>query len=424
MAEFTGAEFTGAEFTGERVIPELVDADLLNEHLARYRFARRFVAGLGESARVLDAGCGTGYGTAELAGAASVTGTDIAAEAVEHARSRYGSERVRFIQATCETLPFRDAAFDLVVAFEVIEHLDRWQLLLSEAKRLLKPGGILLVSTPNRDYYAESRGASGPNPFHRHEFDYAEFEAALGALYPHVRIWTQNHAEAIVFAPQNARASTTETAGSNDPAKAHFYLAACSQSPIAASDAFAWIPSSANVLRERELHIAKLKGELEKKDAWLQQTLYAHSELQSRHEELTAEMERQNEWAAELDREVTQRNRRIAELQSELELRLGWIRDLEAQLDRARTEIERLNAESAQLTLEATAQLARLRAEAADFRSALADLQSTVAERTEWAQRLDAEIAGYREELRRIGASRWFRAGKTLRLGPQVRDIK
>jgi SAM-dependent methyltransferase len=416
------AEFTGGEFTGERVIPELVDADLLNEHLARYRFARHFVSGLGEAARILDAGCGTGYGTAELAlaGVASVTGTDIAAEAVGHARSRYGSERVRFVQGSCETLPFSEGAFDVLVAFEVIEHLDRWQDLLLEAKRVLKSDGLLLVSTPNRDYYAESRGESGPNPFHRHEFDYAEFGAALNAVYPHVRIWTQNHAEAIVFAPSDAAASgfaprnptaaLTESASAGDPAGAHFYLAACSQSPIAANDVFAWIPTSANVLREREFHIAKLEGELEKKDAWLRQTLEAHSELQSRHEELTAEMERQNTWAAELDREISLRNVRIADLQGEVEMRLTWIRDLEAQLGGAQTEIGRLNAESTRLTQEAGAEIARLQAEAA--------------ERTLWTQRLDAEIAGYREELRRIRGSRWFRAGKTLGLGPQVRDLK
>lgn len=388
-----------AEFTGERVIPELVDADLLNEHLARYRFAKHFAATLGEAARILDAGCGTGYGTAELAHAASVTGADIAAEAVEYARSRYGSERVRFVQGSCETLPFSNGAFDLLVAFEVIEHLDGWQDLLSEATRVLRPDGVLLVSTPNRDYYAASRGEAGPNPFHRHEFDYAEFQDALSARFAHVRIWTQNHAEAIVFAPEDATASQTESSGSNDPAGASFYLAACSQSPIAVNDAFVWIPTSANVLRERELHIAKLRGELEKKDAWLQQAVDALGELQTRHEQLTAEMERQNIWAAGLDREVASRNNRIIELQSEQETRYTWIRNLEAQIDRARTEIERLNAESARLTEEAT-------------------------ERTLWAQRLDAEIAGYREELEQIRASRWFRVGNKLRLGPQVRDIK
>jgi len=389
-----------AEFTGERVIPELVDADLLNEHLARYRFAKHFMGATQHSVHILDAGCGSGYGTAELAGTASVTGMDIAAEAVGHARLRYGGEGVRFVQAGCEALPFASAIFDLVTAFEVIEHLDRWQDLLAEANRVLKPSGVLLVSTPNRDYYAESRGAAGPNPFHRHEFDYEEFRQTLGAVFPHVRIWTQNHAEAIVFSPEHPARAALEASGSNDPAGAHFYLAACSQSPIVANvanDVFAWVPSSANVLRERERHIAKLNGELEKKDAWLQRTLEDHSELQRRHEALTAELERQNNWGAELDREVMARRARIVELQNELQIRLVWTGDLESQIERARIEMERLRAESERL-------------------------EAMVGERTLWAERLNEEIAEYRRELHRIGSSGWFRAGAKLGLVPQLRD--
>src|ERR1035441_3872297 len=75
-----------AEFTGERVIPGEVDVDLLNEHLARYAFAARLARGK----RVLDAGCGAGYGAADLAQSAlSVVGADTAAEAVTFARERY-----------------------------------------------------------------------------------------------------------------------------------------------------------------------------------------------------------------------------------------------------------------------------------------------------------------------------------------------
>lgn len=373
-----------SEFTGERVIPELVDADLLNEHLARYRFARHFAHA---NSCVLDAGCGAGYGTAELAqSAGSVTGFDISPEAAKDARSRYGNSNARFLQASCEVLPFAGGVFDLVTAFEVIEHLDRWRELLTETNRVLKPSGVLLVSTPNREYYAESRGEAGPNPFHVHEFDYEEFRQALSAVYPHVRIWTQNHAEAIVFSPVDPAGGLLEAPGANDFAAAHFYLAACSQSPIAANDVFAWVPSSANLLRERERHIAKLEAELEKKDAWLRQTIDAHGELQRHHEAVTAELQKQNNWAAELNGEIVRGRARIDELQSEQDERLRWVESLKNRIqefeEQARTAQAHID------HLEARA----VRAEALD------------------------------EELRRIESSRWFRMGAKLGVGPHPRD--
>ncbi len=406
-----------SEFTGERVIPGLVDTDLFNEHLARYRFAKHFARGMNRPANILDAGCGSGYGTVELANSSAlVTGTDIAADAVRHASENYGAAGIRFLQASCEALPFAAGSFDLVVAFEVIEHLDRWQELLAEAKRVLKTAGVLLVSTPNRDYYAESRGVSGPNPFHRHEFDYREFNEALESVFPHVGLWTQNHSDAILFSPRSPGEAILEAPGWNRPNLAHFYLAACSQSPIESiSNVFAWIPSSANLLRERELHIAKLNGELERKDAWLRQTIAAHAELQNKHEAVTEELRRQNNWAAELDREIEARKARIDELQKELGTRLSWIADLESQIERARIEIERLNAENLDVRQEGSAEIARHQTENSQ-------LQLVLSERTEWAERLNAEIAVYSEELQRIRSSHWYRTGAKLGLGPRLRD--
>src|ERR1051325_2876469 len=87
-----------SEFTGERVIPGQVDVDLLNVHLARYAFAARLARGK----RVLDAGCGAGYGSAELARVAlAVTGIDVAAEAVEFARENYRMPGLTFAQGSC-----------------------------------------------------------------------------------------------------------------------------------------------------------------------------------------------------------------------------------------------------------------------------------------------------------------------------------
>src|SRR5579871_6100322 len=170
------------EFTGERVIPGQVDADLMNEHLARYAFAARLARGK----RVLDAGCGAGYGSAELAkAAAGVLGVDQSEEAVAFAREHYRLPNLNFVCGSVGALPHPSASFDLVVAFEVIEHLDEWHEFLLEMRRVLSPGGQFIVSTPNKAYYAETREQAGPNPFHRHEFDFAEFRDELGAVFPH-----------------------------------------------------------------------------------------------------------------------------------------------------------------------------------------------------------------------------------------------
>ena len=100
------------EFTGERVVPGRVDEDLWNEHLARYAFSERFCRGR----RVLDAGCGTGYGANQLALTAElVVGVDIAEDALAYAASEYSRPNLGFVQASCTALPFTAASFDLVV---------------------------------------------------------------------------------------------------------------------------------------------------------------------------------------------------------------------------------------------------------------------------------------------------------------------
>ena len=96
--------------------------------------------------RVLDAGCGTGYGCAELAPRAElVAGIDVASDAVAYAREHCSPANVRFAQASATAFPFAAAQFDLVTAFEVIEHLDDWRGLLCRSaararSRRLVPG--------------------------------------------------------------------------------------------------------------------------------------------------------------------------------------------------------------------------------------------------------------------------------------------
>ena len=255
------------EFTGERLIPESSDPDLLSEHLARYCFAESFVLGK----RVLDAGCGAGYGAARLVDSANqVLALDNAAEAVNHCKTSYPS--VLFIQADCTEMPVEDASLDVVIAFEVIEHLKDWQKLVSEAARVLTPSGVLLVSTPNRDYYASTR--TTPNPFHIHEFNYEEFCGALMQVFPHSRVFLENHSPAVAFTADHSRQPLAkfETEAS-DPSTAHFFVGLCSMSPLSWQPSMVYIPAQGNVLRERELHIQKLKE-------WIDTLEHKHAEVQ------------------------------------------------------------------------------------------------------------------------------------------------
>ena len=106
------------------------------------------------SKRVLDAGCGVGYGAARLAEvAAEVVALDQARDPLTAGGKQYSHPRLRFVQGDCTRFPFADNSLDAVVAFEVIEHLDEWKALIEESRRVLAPAGQFIVSTPNRLYY-------------------------------------------------------------------------------------------------------------------------------------------------------------------------------------------------------------------------------------------------------------------------------
>ncbi len=153
------------KFTGERFIPTCV-GEIAYEHWHRYAFADRLVKGK----RVLDAACGEGYGSALLArSAASVVGVDIDAATIAHARAQYRDARLRFVEGSCTSLPLPDGAVDVVVSFETIEHLPEADqpAMLAEFARVLAPGGVLVISSPNRALYSDARDYV--NEFHVHE---------------------------------------------------------------------------------------------------------------------------------------------------------------------------------------------------------------------------------------------------------------
>jgi len=413
------------EFTGERVIPGQVDVDLWNEHLSRYAFAAR----LARRKRVLDVGCGAGYGSAELAlSASSVTGVDVDPGAVAYAAEHYSRPNLTFQAGGAASLPFDDASFDLVVAFEVIEHLSNWEVLLSEARRVLAPGGQFVVSTPNKAYYAESRRLHGPNPFHEHEFEFDEFKQALERIFPHVLLFTENHADSIVFRPiANGGTPSADVRMDGDSGNvddAHFFVAVCAGVMMTGAPAFLYVPSAANVLRERELHIHRLEGELATKDEWLTASQTRHAELVGLHEQQTAELKSRNEWALGLNEQVKNAGLRIDELQGEITAQQAAAK---IAVDGYEAEISRLDGERAAAIAWGQAKekelLDALQACRAEYDKCLALFQAaevTIEERTLWAQSLAAEGENLRAQLDAIRGSKWIRLGRSIGVGPKV----
>lgn len=404
------------EFTGERVVPGQVNQDLWSEHIARYVFASRYVAGK----RVLDAGCGTGYGSAELARtASSVTGVDLAPDAISFARARYSSDRVHFFVSSCNAMPFPANSFDAVVAFEVIEHLAAYREFIEECARVLRHQGLFIVSSPNKRYYAESRAQEGPNPYHQHEFEPEELLDELRRVFSNARLVLQNRVESLVFYSADDLASADACIARSDGAAddAHFLIALCSFAPISDLPSFVYVPKAANLLREREHHIHLLEHEIARTKQWLAGTLAERDDLLRLFRKQKEELEERNRWAVELNERLDAAGRRIVDLQNEAEaLTTGY--------DSKILELQEDNRAKAQWALDTEARLT----EALDAKCRelfecvrlLETAEATVEERTLWAQRLEAERGELAAHLDRVRASRWLRLGRKLGLGPVV----
>lgn len=416
------------EFTGERVVPGQVNDDLWSEHLARYAFAQRYAAGK----RVLDCGCGTGYGAAELArDARHVTGIDIAAEAIDYARLNYARPNTRYITASAADLPFADASFDLITAFELIEHLCDFRRLLAECRRVLAPGGLLIASTPNKRYYAESRAEAGPNPYHQHEFEAEEFRSELLRVFPEVSVIVQNHVESVVFHGAGATAASAARVDGNPGLleEAHFFIALCSLNPLPPFQSFIYVPNAANLLREREHHIKLLQDQLRRTQNWLSETQRDRDALLMEHrKELEAHAE-QTRWAQQLEQQLTAAQTRIVDLQQEFAEQQQTATEAINAYSKQVRELESENDAKTRWALETDerlrAEIDRLGKELQKAVQALQEYDEALTDRTKWAQRLaeEKEALKVRKEaleaqLNAVRASRWVRAGRMFGIGP------
>lgn len=176
------------EWTGERCVPWAPDIQVVYEHFHRYLWASCLAA----NRRVLDLASGEGFGTAILSEVAEqVVGVEIDERAVQHAQLNYEAPNLSYLQGDARDLgSFRNDSFDAVVAFEMIEHVEQQQQVLSEIKRVLGPAGLLIMSTPNKPLYDDALEMA--NPYHVHELTEGQFSELLLSNFDHSAMWAQH----------------------------------------------------------------------------------------------------------------------------------------------------------------------------------------------------------------------------------------
>jgi ubiquinone/menaquinone biosynthesis C-methylase UbiE len=177
------------DFSGERIVPGKVTLDRELASRRRYEFAARYV----EGKHVLDIGCGEGYGSATLAEKAThVVGTDRSEEVIKYAAAKYPLPNIEFRCMPAEKHAFPDESFDVVVCLELIEHVQNYVAVMEEMHRLLKPGGILILSTPNKN--VTSPGRETPiHDFHVHEFTIRELQELCQCYFAAVELFSQEN---------------------------------------------------------------------------------------------------------------------------------------------------------------------------------------------------------------------------------------
>ena len=256
------------DFALERFTPGTFGPKTAYEHWSRYLFALSYV----RDREVLDYGCGTGFGSRLLAESArDVLALDRASDAIRYAEEHHPHPRCQY--AICDDLP-TDAATasrDVVVCFEVIEHLHHQRELLRELRRILRPDGVLLVSTPEPSYTA----GLGENPYHVRELPRDEFVALVAEHFPHHQVFVQSPVVGEALCPENPAEATPATlrvltfdAAQNAwnpvaalPGPSQTYLVVASAAPLPPSAACVISDRDGRFVADLEAYVARLERE-------------------------------------------------------------------------------------------------------------------------------------------------------------------
>ncbi len=175
------------KWTGERLDTTVVGRIAI-EHLHRYAMALNYV----ENKTVLDIASGEGYGVNLLSNRANfVYGVDIDKSTVLGANNKYSLDKIKFLEGNTSKIPLEDCSIDVVTSFETIEHHNEHHEMMLEIKRVLKPNGILIISSPDKLYYSDYRNYK--NEFHKKELYKDEFNNLIEKYFKNTQLLSQTH---------------------------------------------------------------------------------------------------------------------------------------------------------------------------------------------------------------------------------------
>lgn len=219
LKEILRENFTVTEHGG--IDPETESPRFVAKHLSAYHFALPFANGA-----VLELGFGDGYGASLMARKAkAVTGIDLFQKNVDAASAKYRQVNLRFLKMSATALDLPNASFDLVVSFQVIEHIPRKELpaYANEIKRVLKPAGVACVSTLNLKRTQKPGQSYNKSPHHDKEFTPSELKDFLRPFFGRVELYglypTRKH---LFFERFKKSGLNRLLPARNDPVKRYF----------------------------------------------------------------------------------------------------------------------------------------------------------------------------------------------------------
>ena len=413
-------------WTGERYIPHL-RGNIRYEHLHRYVM----YSDQAKDKVVLDIACGERYGSAILAQRARhVCGVDISNDAVKHAIEVYASkiENVEFKQGSADAIPYPDAYFDMVTSFETLEHLEPQEEMLAEIKRVLKPGGLLILSTPDKDAYAEADG--GHNEFHVKELTEPEFRELIGKFFRNFTMhgqrlatvgWIQMEFPEADILTSLSIGEQGEIARQSPLLKTPvFWIAICSDSDLPQLTPSVFVDPTDDIFRA-ERSILKWASGIDKE----------REDIQKHAQQLAILVEERTKWAKSLENELLKSKvqeeelhkersfnndlmtqiesyeQRLVKLNAEFEERTNWAKSLDQQLDIQKGNVQIKSSENEALRgelnriqdqlAERTSWAKTLNADLLQHQEKIKNLQFEIEEKISWAKNLDVELLGSRE---------------------------